>query len=91
MRILGHDEVAKVAESASVQRVPSGIPGPAEDSAERRLNLTDLLASRPSVFFEMAGDTMTAAGIFAQDVLVVDHAITPLVRYVALDFLLRQR
>lgn len=84
MRILSNDEASKVAESASIQRVPSGFPSPAEDTAERRLNLVDLLASRPSVYFlEMSSDAMAAAGIFAGDVLVVDRALTPLFGHVA--------
>lgn len=95
MRILSSDEAATVAQVAPIQRIPSGFPSPAEDMAEHRLSLGDLLASRPSVYFmEMAGTAMIAAGIFAGDILVIDRALTPfygriIVAEIAGEFMVR--
>ena len=56
-----------------------GFPNPAQDHLERQISLDDLLGLRePSVFlFKMASDAMAEAGIFKDDICVVDRAINP--------------
>jgi len=57
--------------------VPAGFPSPASDYAEAPLDLNELLIKRPaSTFFvRCAGDSMTGAGIFPGDILVVDRSL----------------
>lgn len=58
-------------------RVEAGFPSPAEDFREGTLDLNDLLISHPNATFYVraAGDSMTNAGIFAGDLLVVNRAL----------------
>lgn len=57
--------------------VPAGFPSPAEDFAEGRLDLNDHLIRRPAATFivRVKGDSMTGAGIFPGDFLVVDRSL----------------
>lgn len=59
--------------------VPAGFPSPADDHIEGRLDLNRHLVRRPAAtFFARAdGDSMTDAGIFDGDLLVVDRGIDP--------------
>lgn len=56
--------------------VSCGFPSPAEPYAEKRLSLDELVRVRePSMFMVRAmGDSMTGAGIYPGDVIVVDRA-----------------
>lgn len=57
-------------------RVAAGFPSPAEGTMDQRLNLHSYLVERPAAtfFLRVAGDSMSGAGIFAGDLLVVDRA-----------------
>lgn len=57
-------------------RVQAGFPSPADDHMEAKLDLNDHLVSNPaSTFFVRAmGDSMKDAGIFENDLLVVDRS-----------------
>ena len=58
-----------------VARVAAGFPSPAEDYAEKRLELSDLIKHPVSTFFvKVSGDSMIDAGIFDGDLLIVDKA-----------------
>lgn len=59
--------------------VSAGFPSPANDYIDRVLDLNELCIRRPaSTFFvRVSGDSMTDAGIFDQDILVVDRSISP--------------
>jgi DNA polymerase V len=59
------------------QSSPSaGFPAPGDDQVERVLDINDLVVQNPaSTFFvRVAGDSMTGAGIFSGDVLVIDRS-----------------
>ncbi|MEM6254844.1 MAG: translesion error-prone DNA polymerase V autoproteolytic subunit [Cyanobacteria bacterium P01_D01_bin.156] len=58
--------------------VSAGFPSPADDYVEPTLDLNDLLIQNPVATFMVraSGDSMTPAGIFDGDVLVVDRSIT---------------
>jgi len=58
--------------------VPAGFPSPADDYVEQRINLDEhLIQHRESTFFmRVAGDSMRGLGIFDEDLLVVDRALT---------------
>ena len=57
--------------------VPAGFPSPAEDFVEGTLDLNDHLIRRPAATFivRVKGDSMTGAGIFPGDLLVVDRSL----------------
>lgn len=56
--------------------VAAGFPSPAEDHAEKRLDLNEYLVRNPAATFlwRVKGDSMVGAGIFDGDTLVVDRA-----------------
>ncbi len=60
-------------------RPQAGFPAPGDDQIEKVLDINDLVVKHPaSTFFvRVEGDSMTGAGIFSGDVLVVDRAVTP--------------
>ena len=57
--------------------VSAGFPSPAEDYADRRLDLNQYLVRNPvsTFFFKVRGDSMQDAQIFDGEVLVVDRSI----------------
>ncbi len=57
--------------------VPAGFPSPAEDYAEGPLDLNRYLIHHPAAtfFVRVKGDSMTGAGIFCGDLLIVDRAL----------------
>lgn len=59
--------------------VPAGFPSPAQDHMEERLSLDELLnIHAPHVFIARAvGDSMTGAGLFDRDLMVIDRAREP--------------
>lgn len=56
-----------------------GFPSPADDYIDRTLSLDQLMIiNPPATFFVRAvGESMTGAGIFDGDLLVVDRSVTP--------------
>ena len=57
-------------------KVPAGFPSPADDHIEQHLDLNDFLISKPEATFlvRASGESMLQAGIFNQDILVVDRS-----------------
>ena len=60
-------------------RVCAGFPSPAEDLGAQRIDLTQLLVkhSQATYFLKASGHSMIEAGIFDNDILVVDRAVKP--------------
>ena len=60
-------------------RVHAGFPSPAEDLGAQRIDLTQMLIthSQATYFLRASGHSMVEAGIFDNDILVVDRAIKP--------------
>ena len=58
--------------------VQAGFPAPGEDTKER-VDIAAYLVRRPesTYFIRVAGDSMTGAGIFDGDMLVVDRSLEP--------------
>jgi DNA polymerase V len=58
-------------------KVPAGFPSPAEDAMEGELDLNSYIVSHPSSTFyvKVEGESMTGAGIFPGDLLVVDRSV----------------
>lgn len=59
--------------------LPAGFPSPAADYVEQRLDLNELCITHPNATYyaKVDGESMTGAGIFSGDILVVDRAIEP--------------
>lgn len=58
-------------------KVAAGFPSPADDYVDKTLDLNELLVQKPAAtFFARAqGDSMIDAGIFPNDILVIDRSI----------------
>lgn len=71
---------AAAAFSRRIFRVKAGFPSPAQDYEEAPLDLNQLLIRHPAAtyFVRVDGDSMQGAGIFHDDVLIVDRSLTPL-------------
>ena len=61
-------------------KVSAGFPSPADDFLESALDLNEHLIKRPSSTFlvRVAGDSMINAGIYPNDILVVDRSLDPI-------------
>lgn len=59
--------------------VQAGFPSPADDYIDRSLDLSEHLIKHPAAtfFMRVAGNSMTGAGIFNGDLLIVDRALEP--------------
>ncbi|QSA96238.1 LexA family transcriptional regulator [Methylococcus sp. EFPC2] len=60
-------------------RVPAGLPSPADDHLEDSIDLHEELIHHPAAtfFVRVQGESMTGAGIFDGDLLVIDRALEP--------------
>ena len=60
-------------------KVCAGFPSPAEDLGAQRIDLTSLLVvhAQATYFLRASGHSMVEAGIFDDDILVVDRAVRP--------------
>ena len=58
-------------------KVEAGFPSPAEQYIEKALDLNELLIRHPAAtyFVRAAGESMRDAGIFSDDILVVDRSL----------------
>lgn len=59
--------------------VCAGFPSPAEDLGAQRIDLTKMLVvhAQATYFLRASGQSMVEAGIFDNDILVVDRAVKP--------------
>ena len=59
--------------------VNAGFPSPATDYVEDKLDLNEHLVRHPAAtfFVKASGDSMTGAGIFDGDILIVDRSLKP--------------
>lgn len=62
-----------------LSRVPAGFPSPADDYVEERIDLNDHLVKHPAAtfFLRIKGHSMTGAGIFDNDLVIVDRSLEP--------------
>lgn len=80
MHIWRPDLSSSVAVPIFASAAQAGFPSPAEDYVEGQLDLNQHLIRRPAATFlvRVAGDSMTGAGIFPGDILIVDKSLAPL-------------
>lgn len=73
--------------------ISAGFPSPAEDYADRRLDINEYLVRNPvsTFFFSVQGDSMQGAEIFNGDILVVDRSIAPSHGHIVVAFLNGER
>ncbi len=73
------DRATRLARPLFMVSVSAGLPAPAEDYIEGRLDLNRHLIKHPAAtfFVRVAGDSMIDAGIHPGDILVVDRAREP--------------
>ncbi len=59
--------------------VAAGFPSPADDYLERPLDFNELLVQNPAATFavRIAGESMTGAGLFPNDIAIVDRSQIP--------------
>ena len=78
MMIFSADITTNLLRPIFASRVPAGFPSPAEDFVEGALDLNQHLIDHPSAtfFLRVSGDSMIGAGIFADDLLIVDRSLT---------------
>jgi len=66
-----------------------GFPSPADDYLDRPLDFNELLIVNPASTFavRVTGDSMIDAGIFPQDIAVIDRSLTAMDRTIVLALL----
>ena len=59
--------------------VPAGFPSPADDYIESHLDLNEHFIQHPAATFyvRVKGESMSGAGIFPDDILIVDRSLKP--------------
>lgn len=74
-----HNEQPGVSLPLYSSKVQAGFPSPADDYIERHLDLNSEFIKHPSATFLLraTGDSMIEAGIFSNDILVVDRSLEP--------------
>lgn len=62
-----------------LSKIAAGFPSPADDYLERRLDLNQHCIQHPEAtfFLRVSGHSMTGAGIYDNDILVVDRSRKP--------------
>jgi DNA polymerase V len=60
-----------------LSRVPAGFPSPADDYVDERIDLNALLIKHPAAtfFLRVKGHSMTGAGIYDNDLVIVDRSL----------------
>ncbi|MBU4333428.1 MAG: translesion error-prone DNA polymerase V autoproteolytic subunit [Candidatus Omnitrophica bacterium] len=60
-----------------VSTIKAGFPSPADDYLDKKLDLNEHLIKHPAAtfFVKVAGDSMINAGIFPDDILIVDRSL----------------
>ena len=77
-RVLRADHWPKLYLPLFLEKISAGFPSPAQDYVEQRLDLNEFCVKRPAAtyFVRVAGDSMIDAGIYPDDLLVVDRSVT---------------
>ncbi len=63
-----------------ISKVSAGFPSPAEDYIDEPLDLNTYLITHPAAtfFVRAIGDSMLGAGIFPNDILIIDRSLKPI-------------
>lgn len=73
----GYQSLSQLNIPMFLERVSAGFPSPAEDYVEKTIDLNELCIQHPAAtfFVRVQGESMIDAGIFPNDVLVVDRSL----------------
>ncbi len=72
------DQSTKLELPFFTHRIPAGLPSPADDYVDQKLDLNDLVRHPSDTFIvKVEGDSMINAGIHSDDLLLVDRAAEP--------------
>lgn len=73
------DTSTKVELPLYLSKVKAGFPSPADDYIDKKLDLNEYLVAHPTAtfFVKVKGDSMINAGIFSDDILIVDRSLEP--------------
>jgi DNA polymerase V len=76
-KIIGRSTPSSTALPSFEGLLAAGFPSPAEDYAERPLDLHELLVEHPAAtfFVKVQGDSMVGAGMHSGDILIVDRSL----------------
>ena len=76
--IARHIVRTRCARPLAAVRLQAGFPSPADDYMETALDLNEYMIDNPpaTFFVRVTGESMTGAGIFPDDLLVVDRSVT---------------
>lgn len=71
------DQQVKLELPLFLSNIHAGFPSPADDYFDNKLDLNEFLVKKPAstYFVKVSGDSMTGAGIFSGDILVVDRSL----------------
>jgi DNA polymerase V len=92
-RVLRADHWPKLYLPLFLEKISAGFPSPAQDYVEQRLDLNEFCVKRPAAtyFVRVAGDSMIEAGIYPDDLLVVDRSINAQAGDIVIARIHRQR
>ena len=76
--VVDYLQAHKLAIPLFVNTVSAGFPSPAQDYVEQTLDLNELCIQHPAAtyFVRVDGQSMIEAGIYPDDILVVDRSVT---------------
>ncbi|MAF82640.1 MAG: translesion error-prone DNA polymerase V autoproteolytic subunit [Gammaproteobacteria bacterium] len=79
VRVSRHQARAAFHAPLFISQVPAGFPSPADDYMDKKLDLNEHFIKHPEATFycRVSGQSMTGAGIFDGDLLIVDRAVNP--------------
>jgi DNA polymerase V len=79
-RFKGFESIPELSIPFYISRISAGFPSPADDHIHKKLDLNELVIKHPAAtfFVRVEGESMREAGIFHNDILVVDRALNPM-------------
>jgi DNA polymerase V len=75
--VFGFDPRTRIERPLLGTKAPAGFPSPAQDYVESTLDLNEYLIAHPAAtfFVRVDGESMLGAGIFPDDILIVDRSL----------------
>ena len=82
------DQATKLELPFFTNKVPAGMPSPADGYVDQTLDLNDLVRHPSDTFIvQVEGDSMINAGIYSDDLLLVDRAVEPVNNKIVVAYL----
>ncbi|HRN70071.1 MAG TPA: translesion error-prone DNA polymerase V autoproteolytic subunit [Candidatus Woesebacteria bacterium] len=76
-QIYSYSELEKNEFPLLTMPIPAGFPSPADDFVDTKLDLNEYLIKHPAAtfFVRVSGNSMIKAGIYSEDILIVDRSL----------------